>query len=81
MDPTDPLNIRVEQAFGVWRDRRQLLQETSQALERALDAFAHGDGPEPVQLTADLQKLRSECDALFLEISAAVRDAKAAGVR
>lgn len=81
MDPTDPLNIRVEQAFGAWRDKRQLLQETSQALERALDAFAHGKDPEPVQLKADLEKLRSECDKLFLEISAAVRAAQAAGVR
>ena len=81
MDPTDPLNIRVEQAFAVWRDRRQHLQETSQALEQALDAFAHGKGPEPVQLKSDLEKLRSECDELFLAISAAVRAAQAAGVR
>ena len=81
MEPTDPLNIRVEQAFGIWRDERQRLQETSQALERALDAFAHGLGPEPVQLKAELETLRSECDRLFLDILAAVRAAQAAGVR
>ena len=81
MEPTDPLNIRVEQAFGVWRDKRQHLQETSQALEQALDAFAHGKGPEPVQLKTDLEELRAECDRLFLDILAAVRAAQAAGVR
>lgn len=81
MEPTDPLNIRVEQAFGIWRDKRQFLQDTSQALEQALDDFAHGRGPEPVQLKADLEKLRSECDNLFLDILAAVRAAKEAGVR
>lgn len=81
MDPTDPLNMAVERAFGVWRDRRQHLQETSQALEKALDAFAHGNGPEPVELKAELEQLRSECDRLFLDISAAVRAAQAAGVR
>ena len=81
MDPTDPLNIRVEQAFAVWRDRRQLLQETSQALEQALADFAQGNGAEPTELKEKLEKLRSECDALFLEISRAVHAARAAGVR
>ena len=81
MNPVDPLNIRVEQAFGIWRDKRQLLQETSQTLEQALDAFAHGNGPEPSQLKAELEKLRSECDSHFLDILAAVRAAQAAGVR
>lgn len=81
MEPTDPLNIRVEQAFAVWRDRRQQLQDTSQALEEALDGFAHGKAPEPVQLKAELETLRSECDSLFLDILAAVRTAQAAGVR
>lgn len=81
MEPTDPLNIRVEQAFGVWRDRRQLLQDTSRALEEALDAFAHGRGPEPADLKARLETLRIECDQLFTEVLAAVREAQAAGVR
>ena len=81
MNPVDPLNIRVEQAFGVWRDKRQQLQETSQALEQALDDFAHGRAPEPLELKAELEKLRAECDSLFLEILAAVRAAQAAGVR
>lgn len=81
MEPTDPLNIRVEQAFGAWRDKRQHLQDTSQTLEQALDAFAHGNGPEPVQLKAELEELRAECDRLFLDIIAAVRAAQAAGVR
>jgi hypothetical protein len=81
MEPTDPLNIRVEQAFGAWRDKRQLLQHASQRLERALDAFAHGEGPEPVQLKAELEALRAECDQLFLAILEAVRAAQAAGVR
>lgn len=81
MEPTDPLNIRVEQAFGAWRDKRQHLQETSQTLEKALDAFAHGQGPEPVELKAELEELRAECDRLFLDILAAVRTAQAAGVR
>lgn len=81
MEPTDPLNIRVEHAFGAWRDRRQDLQDTSQTLERALEAFATGEGPEPVQLKADLEALRAECDRLFLDILAAVRVAQAAGVR
>ena len=81
MEPTDPLNIRVEQAFGAWRDKRQDLQHTSQTLEQALDAFAHGNGPEPVQLKAELEELRAECDRLFLAILAAVQAAKDAGVR
>jgi len=81
VEPTDPLNIRVEQAFGAWRDKRQHLQDTSQALEHALEVFAHGEGPEPVQLKADLEALRIECDSLFLDILAAVRAAQAAGVR
>lgn len=81
MEPTDPLNIRVEQAFGAWRDKRQHLQDTSQALEQALDAFSHGTGPEPEQLKAELEALRAECDRLFLDILAAVQAARAAGVR
>lgn len=81
MEPTAPLNVRVEQAFGAWRDKRQDLQDTSQTLEQALDAFARGDGPEPAQLKAELEALRAECDRLFLDILAAVRAAKDAGVR
>jgi hypothetical protein len=76
-----PLNQRVEQAFGMWQEKRQKLQDTSRALEAALDAFAHGRGTEPAELRAELEALRSECDALFLEVLAAVNAAKQAGVR
>lgn len=76
-----PLNMRVEQAFGAWRDRRQLLQDTSKALEAALDDFAHGQGQEPVELKARLESLRVECDELFAQVLGAVKAAQAAGVR
>jgi hypothetical protein len=75
---TDSHKIRVEQAFARWRDRRQLLQDTSQALEQALEAFARRSAPEPVQLKAHLEELRSQCDALFLEVLAATSAARAA---
>lgn len=76
-----PLNLRVEQAFAMWQDKRQGLQDASRALEAALDAFAHGRGPEPAELRARLEALRGECDVLFGEVLAAVDAAKQAGVR
>lgn len=76
-----PLNQRVEHAFVMWQEKRQKLQDTSRALEAALDAFAHGRGQEPARLKAELEALRSECDTLFGEVLAAVNAAKEAGVR
>jgi len=77
----DPLNLRVEQAFGAWRERRQLLQDTSKALEAALDDFAHGKGAEPEALKARLEVLRIECDELFGQVLEAVKAAQEGGVR
>ena len=81
MDPNHPLNIRVEQAFAAWRERRQLLQAGSQALEQELEKFAHGERADPTELKAYVEELRAQCDRLFLEVLEAVRVADAAGVR
>jgi len=76
-----PLNVKVEQCFTAWQERRQGLQDRSRALEAALEAFAHGSGPQPVAQKAEVEALRAECDALFSQVLAAVAAAKAAGVR
>jgi DnaJ-domain-containing protein 1 len=76
-----PLNQRVERLLASWQDKRQRLQDQSRALEAALSAFARGAGPEPLQQKALVEQLRGECDALFNEVLAAVREAQEAGVR
>ena len=76
-----PLNQRVERLLASWQDKRQSLQDQSRALEAALSAFARGEGPEPLQQKALVEQLRTECDALFTEVLAAVREAQEAGVR
>lgn len=79
--PHHPLNRRVEMLLASWQDRRQQLQDESRALDAALSAFAHGSGPEPLAQRAKVERLRAECDALFVDLLAAVREAQAAGVR
>lgn len=76
-----PLNQRVDMLLASWQDRRQQLQDESRALEAALAAFAHGTGSEPLEQRGKVERLRAECDALFVDLLAAVRDAQAAGVR
>ena len=76
-----PLNQRVDMLLASWQDKRQSLQDESRALEAALTAFAQGSGPEPLDQRAKVERLRAECDALFVDLLAAVRDAQAAGVR
>lgn len=81
MESTHPVKLRVEQAIGAWREKRQLLLDANQALEQALDAYAHQDGPEPEQLKAKVDQLRALGDLLFWEVLAAVRAARSAGIR
>ena len=81
MEPTDPPNLRVEQAFGAWSHKQQRLQEASQTLERAMDIFAHQEGPDPEQLKEQVEQLRAVSDVLFWELLAAVRAARASGGR
>jgi hypothetical protein len=76
-----PLNQRVEQTLSEWSERRQRLQDASKNLEVALGAYAHGTGPEPTALRAQVEALRAECDQLFNQALSAVAAAKAAGVR
>ena len=75
------LNRRVEGAFSLWRDKRQELQDTSRALEAALEAFSCGEADEPTELKERLGELRMECDELFSNVLEAVKEAQLAGVR
>lgn len=76
-----PLNQRVDMLLASWQDKRQKLQDESRALEAALSAFAQSGGAEPLEQRAKVERLRAECDALFVDLLAAVREAQAAGVR
>jgi len=76
-----PLNQRVDMLLASWQDKRQQLQDESRALEAALSAFAHGSGSEPLEQRAKVERLRADCDALFVDLLAAVREAQEAGVR
>ena len=79
--PRHPLNEQVDDLLARWQHLRQDLQDSSRALEAALAAFAKGEGPEPVDQRATVDRLRQECDALFNALMEAVRAAQEAGVR
>jgi hypothetical protein len=76
-----PLNEQVDELLARWQHQRQDLQDASRALEAALAAFARGDGPEPLAERDLVDRLRTECDALFSGLMESVRAAKEAGVR
>jgi hypothetical protein len=63
---------RVNRAFHLWQDCRAKLQDSSQRLERALEAYAAGKGPLPSDLTEEVRTNRAECDRLFQQVLDAV---------
>jgi hypothetical protein len=63
---------RVNRAFHLWQDCRAKLQASSQQLEKALEAYAAGNGPLPSDLTEEVRARRLECDNLFQRVLDAV---------
>jgi hypothetical protein len=62
---------RVKAAYQAWEQSRDRLKALELLLEHALKLHSEG-GPQPAELIADVQALRSSTDALLAAALAAI---------
>lgn len=70
----DAYDHRVNERFKEWQLCRAKLRDLSLRLEHELRDYVAGTGPEPSDLTAQVQELRKECDGLFADVLKAMND-------